>query len=169
MSLEFRTRVWSGLVTACVVFAVAGCADQGAKNKATPFDLGDAGPGNPDVLFGVWEGQAQVAGTVTATPRIEVRQNRVVYAMRCVGAATGQSATPLIDLTAQVTESTINLIEGGQRVAIVENVQCGVQLSAGNIPKCEAGVPQTKCFTFESGKLTLPQGTTPAVYKKVAD
>lgn len=169
MSLGLRTPLRVGTLACLAAALLVGCADQGAKNKSTPFDLGDAGPGNPDVLYGVWEGQSQVAGTVTATPRIELRQNRVVYAMRCQGAATGQSAIPLIDLTAQVTDSTINLVEGGQRVAIVENVQCGVQLSAGNIPKCDGTSPATKCFSHQDGKLSLPQGTTPSVYQKVAD
>lgn len=173
------TRTTTRLFVLASAVAAAACTSETGSSSGTSapapekamFDV-PAGNATPNQVLGVWQSADQKAGDVTATTRWEVRDNRVILGMKCVS----PTATEIVggQVSATVSPTAIDVKEPKTASKQLGQVVCGVQITAGRLPACDAAAAEstyTVCFLVKDKALTIYQGgpTKKQEFTKVAD
>ena len=101
-----------------------------------------------------------------------MRADHLVLGMKCTNA----TATEIVggQVKATVSDALIDVKEPAKATKQIGQVICGVQMTAGQLPACDAKAAESTynvCFLVKDKTMTLYQGgpTKKQVFTKVAD
>jgi hypothetical protein len=145
-----------------------------AGSGASVFDVPKSNA-NSNVLFGVWETTTPTKEPpYSSSARFELRADHLISATRCTADdGSAQPVTVSVRVAATITSSLISVKESAKTSERIGSAGvCGVQMSAGLLPACEAAVPaasRTACFALTGGQLVIYQTVGALEMTKIAD